>query len=112
MGVSRAEELIVSLLDFEKKIEEIKKEIIRKGSSTLLEIADKKGREISLYADELMRSIIEELNKQVADEKKRIEEIKTIEKNSLLERMRKTAERNFGRAVEGCYREALRLLGL
>lgn len=111
MNSSRTAELINTLIEFEKKIEDIKKEIIKKGTSALLEIADKQGADINRYAEELLNNLLAELKKQIEEEKKRIEEIKAIEKKSILERLESTARSNKERAVEETFREALRLLG-
>ena len=112
MSGSLAVELINILVDFERKIEELKKDVIKKGSSALLEIGDKQGREISLLVEQLIETVKEELMKQVEEEKRRIEEIKTIEKKSMMERLASLAKRNENRAVEECFKEAMRLLGL
>jgi Fe2+ transport system protein B len=112
MSASLAAELIKALVDFERKVEEIKKDVIRKGSSTLIEIGDREGKAITLLVEQLVEAVKDELMKQVIEEKKRIEEIKAIEKKSLMERLLELAKKNEDKAVEECFKEALRLLGL
>lgn len=104
-------DLINALVEFEKKVEELKKETIQKGSKRLLDIGEEEGREMARYAEELAAKIIAEIREEVEREKKRLEELKSIERKSILERLSKMAEENREKAVRETLREALRLLG-
>jgi len=104
-------DLINALVEFEKKVEELKKETIQEGSKRLLDIGEEEGREMARYAEELAAKIIAEIREEVEREKKRLEELKSIERKSILERLSKMAEENREKAVRETLREALRLLG-
>lgn len=112
MEVSPVAELIKALEEFEKRIDEIKKDLIKTSTSKLMSKAEALSAELDRFSEEFLMVFIEELNQELNEEKKRIAAQKEKEKETIFEKIKQQAEANLNKAIDEIFTEAKRMLGL
>lgn len=112
MEFSPVAELIKALSDFEKRLDEIKKELIKSSTSKLISKAESFSAEIDRYSEETLLKILDDFHRELEKEKERVKEEKEKEKEEVFEKMRLQVEANLNRVIEEIFSEAKRLLGL